>query len=324
MRKVLLLAAALLIAAAGDVPDAPTVRRYFGEPLPDLSRAELEAFERGARLFARTWEGEAGGVANATSCVACHSVPTPAGSGMADRAMVAINTDAPPGDRLEVIQRSSPHAAGAEVRRTPALYGLGYLEAVREGPDRGVLRIGAHNSDVNLRDFVSSAFATELGVATPDHCPRSIASGRYPTQCSPRMSAQQISDVVAYLRTLAPPPPPTRRTAAAETRFEDLGCARCHVPSILAPTGAGGASQRIRPFTDLRAHDVGTSARGPIRTAPLWGLNSFGPPYLHNGSAGSIEAAILAHEGEAREARDRYRTLPAAERAQLLDYLRSF
>jgi len=324
VRKLLLLAAAVLIAAAGAAPDAPTVRRYFGEPVPGLSRAELEAFERGARLFARSWEDEAGGVANATSCVACHSVPTPGGSGMTDRAIVAIDTRARPGDRMEVIQRSSPHAASAEVRRTPALYGLGYLEIVAAGPDHGAFGVGAHNSPVRLADFVSSAFATELGVATPAHCPRPVAGGPYPTRCAPRITAQELADVMVYLRGLAAPAPPTRSAPAVEARFEALGCAQCHRPSLHVRTAAGAPALRIRPYTDLRSHDVGTSARGPIRTAPLWGLNSFGPPYLHDASAGSIEAAVLAHEGEARDARDRYRALPAGERQQLLDYLRSF
>jgi CxxC motif-containing protein (DUF1111 family) len=84
------------------------------------------------------------------------------------------------------------------------------------------------------------------------------------------------------------------------------------------------AGVRIQPFSDLKSHDLGTSARGPIRTTPLWGLNSYGPPYLHDGSAQSIEDAVMAHHGEAEASLREFKALSGQDRALMLDYLRSF
>lgn len=325
-RALLMSAAWVVAAAASGAADAPVTRRYFGEPLPGLSDEELRGFENGARLFARGWDEERSGVANAPSCVACHSVPTPGGSGMTDRALVSIDPSAEPGTRAEVLQRQESHVLNGELRRTPALFGIGFLEVVGPGPAFGPFRLGAHNQQADLTDFVSSAFATELGVSTTRHCARPTVQAPYPATCTAAIGDGDLRDIVFYLRNLAPPPPPSRATAVATAAFERLGCSGCHTPVLELGSPAAGrfAGARIRPFSDLRAHDVGTSRRGPIRTTPLWGLNSFGPPYLHDGSSDSIEAAILAHRGEAEAARAAFESLPGSERAALLDYLRSF
>ena len=45
--------------------------------------------------------------------------------------------------------------------------------------------------------------------------------------------------------------------------------------------------------------------------------------YLHDGRARTLEEAILWHDGEGRAARDAFRTMPAADRAALVAFLRS-
>ena len=45
--------------------------------------------------------------------------------------------------------------------------------------------------------------------------------------------------------------------------------------------------------------------------------------YLHDGRARSLTEAILWHGGEGAAARDKFRSLPAAARAELLKFLRS-
>ena len=85
-------------------------------------------------------------------------------------------------------------------------------------------------------------------------------------------------------------------------------------------------------YSDLLLHDMGRAlddrvvqgtARGAEwRTAPLWGLSSR-PRYLHDGRADSIEAAIVAHGGEAATSARRFARLPAADRRALLDFLRT-
>jgi CxxC motif-containing protein (DUF1111 family) len=54
----------------------------------------------------------------------------------------------------------------------------------------------------------------------------------------------------------------------------------------------------------------------------LWGLANR-TRYLHDGRATSIEAAILAHGGEAARARARFLALPPARRRSLLAFLRT-
>jgi len=64
----------------------------------------------------------------------------------------------------------------------------------------------------------------------------------------------------------------------------------------------------------------GTAGPRDIKTPPLWGLRASGP-YLHDGRAQTVDAAIQAHEGEAAASRDLYRLLTPVERQQLLEFL---
>ena len=83
-------------------------------------------------------------------------------------------------------------------------------------------------------------------------------------------------------------------------------------------------------FSDLLLHDVGTgdgikqaaAEAAEIRTPALWGLR-FRRPLLHDGSASTIEEAIMRHRVEAELARQGFDQLSAADRAALLAFLRS-
>jgi mono/diheme cytochrome c family protein len=142
-------------------------------------------------------------------------------------------------------------------------------------------------------------------------------------------------------------------------RFEEIGCARCHVPSLplesavytLPPLAEGappvrvdlaqhGAEPRLTRgadgryqvplFSDLKRHAVGPELRegrsyrsvlgSHFLTPPLWGL-ARSRPYLHDGRAAGLEEAILAHDGEALEARDAYAALDEEARAPLRIFL---
>jgi CxxC motif-containing protein (DUF1111 family) len=59
-----------------------------------------------------------------------------------------------------------------------------------------------------------------------------------------------------------------------------------------------------------------------IRTSPLWGLRLI-TTFLHDGRATTIDAAILAHDGQGRAARDRFAALNARDKARLLAFLKS-
>jgi CxxC motif-containing protein (DUF1111 family) len=64
------------------------------------------------------------------------------------------------------------------------------------------------------------------------------------------------------------------------------------------------------------------------RTPPLWGLGLIRVTnkhefLLHDGRARGFAEAILWHGGEAEKAKERFRTLPKADRDSLLAFLRS-
>jgi CxxC motif-containing protein (DUF1111 family) len=144
----------------------------------------------------------------------------------------------------------------------------------------------------------------------------------------PEMTEQELFDLVSFSMLLAPVPPdePTGQTERGSATFESIGCAGCHVPTLVGPRGA------LPVYSDLLLHDMGAALADGIeqgvatgaefRTQPLWGLASVGP-YLHDGRADTIEEAILAHGGEAEAARNRFDQLSASEQADVAAFLRS-
>ncbi len=58
------------------------------------------------------------------------------------------------------------------------------------------------------------------------------------------------------------------------------------------------------------------------RTPPLWGVADSGP-YLHDGRAGTLDAAIRWHDGEAKSSVTNYRTLTKKQQRSLIAFLES-
>lgn len=308
-----------LALGAAAFREAEYAKGYFGDLLPDLTAAQLQSAANGSKLFLKRWEAGAGRRRNADSCVSCHSVPMPGGSGMSAQALVAVDAAATPGSLPEVVQTGfpaiSPHGAQT-VRRTRALFGIGYLEFAK-----GAQRFGAFGSEPSLKAFVARTFATELGVSSSLQCARRDGEKSYPSSCAAAISDKDLDDVVAYLRALAPPPRAPERPEGRRV-FEAAGCASCHVPTMTTRADAPPPLQgrRFAAYTDRRVHDMG--ARAKVMTAPLWGVQSFGPPYMHDACGGSLVAAIACHRGEAQPAADAFNALPAPDREALLAFLR--
>ncbi|MDF1837457.1 MAG: di-heme oxidoredictase family protein [Planctomycetota bacterium] len=143
--------------------------------------------------------------------------------------------------------------------------------------------------------------------------------------------------------------------------FVSAGCADCHVPSLesrgkeliysfpevetnplanefmrvdlstspagFAPNSTGGLTVRL--FSDLKRHDMGpdlAESFGSVLdsqyvTARLWGVADTAP-YLHDGRATTLTDAILLHGGEALSARNNFAQLGAAQRTELLTFLK--
>jgi CxxC motif-containing protein (DUF1111 family) len=87
----------------------------------------------------------------------------------------------------------------------------------------------------------------------------------------------------------------------------------------------------VAAYTDLLLHDMGPdladiclglATPSEFRTEPLTGLRLV-PRFLHDGRATTLEQAIELHGGEATAVRDRFRALPAADRAALIAFLKT-
>ena len=65
-------------------------------------------------------------------------------------------------------------------------------------------------------------------------------------------------------------------------------------------------------------------SRGPSewKTPPLWGVAD-SAPYFHDGGSATLEHAILRHGGDAKTVTAAYKTLPPADQAALVAFLRT-
>ena len=165
-------------------------------------------------------------------------------------------------------------------------------------------------------------------------------------------------------RIIAPPDSITTLAwAEGRARFDALGCAACHVPSLrLASTtfvlasrvnhdgpsiavdlATDGAEPRIEAsnedgemraslYGDLKRHDMGEALAEPRADRGVAGALFLtrplwgvarSGPYLHDGRAPTLEDAILAHGGEAQASRDAYAALADPERGTVRAFLAS-
>ena len=80
------------IASAGFAL-AQSGERVFGEPRAEATAADRKIFEDGLKQFSRAWDAHDGVGArfNEHSCLGCHSVPKPGGSGTAANTCVVVS-----------------------------------------------------------------------------------------------------------------------------------------------------------------------------------------------------------------------------------------
>ena len=216
-------------------------------------------------------------------------------------------------------------------------------------PATGQLRIGRFGwkaQHATLLAFGADAYRNEMGI-TNDLFPEEVALGVDPKtlrNCDPasdpedvrgrRTGLRGIDNFEAFLRFLAPVErgPVDETARRGEAVFRSIRCSACHVPELTTGPSVNPVFHR-RPvplFSDLLLHDIGTgdgiaqADAGPeeIRTPALWGLR-FRRPFLHDGSAATVDQAIRRHEREAEQVRERYVQLSEEDRAALLAFLRS-
>ena len=241
-----------------------------------------------------------------------------------------------------------------ELRQTPSTFGLGRIEAIPEAvivaladPDdanhdgiRGRVRrtsdgrlgrLGWKAGVPSVREFVRDAMSNELGITMPTVTGDTFGNTHDDdTVADPELTTQNLDDLAFFISNLAPPPR-THTDQAAEDAgamvFARVGCGACHVPSLNDADG-----HPVPLYSDLLLHDVapagargiadGTAGPRDFRTSPLWGIARTAP-YMHDGRAGTVEAAITAHEGEAAASVQAVSMLNAQDRATLIAFLRS-
>jgi CxxC motif-containing protein (DUF1111 family) len=252
---------------------------------------------------------------------------------------------------LVAISNNQPAGLRGQFIQVPVLEANG---AVRGG------RFGWKNQHASLVSFSADAYLNEMGITSPLQPTENTSNGRsvedidevQDPEEAPTAEFPTGPDIEAFARfmraTKAPPRDAvlaaTPEAVAGSNLFNAVGCAICHVGSIVtAPAGtvinngeftvpAALGSKRIHPFGDFLLHNVGTgdgivqnggqSTRNKVRTAPLWGMRTR-DRLMHDGNTLNRNEAILRHAGEATGVINNYRSLSTTQQSQLITFLNS-
>ena len=245
-------------------------------------------------------------------------------------------------------QRSPATNASSDSRRA-----RGGARGVTRRVTRRVGRFGWRGQTPTLNEFVRGACANELGLAVSTQ-PQPVDPTNPKTDVLLDLTDRQCRNLLAYVADLPAPTPqwpddePQRDLAElGQVVFDKVGCIACHVETL-------GPAKFV--YSDLLLHDMGPRLSDPFpaptdtsistvpgyygglmtifsstppeqtrrewRTPPLWGVADSGP-YLHDGRAETLAAAIVAHDGEARFAMINYLTSSSHEQLALLAFLRT-
>jgi CxxC motif-containing protein (DUF1111 family) len=276
------------------------------------------------------------------------------------------------------------HANAVSVRSGPVAFGLGLVEMIPDdailsradpadlngdgisgvpnfvtAPEWAVRGPGPYPGGTHLGRFgrkagaatliqqIATAYHQDIGITTdfiPLENPHPVDGLLGDAVADPELPAADVSNVLAYLRMLAPPARggATPQTARGEVVFDSVGCGSCHTPVMTTGTGSPIAALNDAPvqlYSDMLLHDMGGAlADGFIehqaggrewRTTPLWGLRLFEAHlggtayYLHDGRTSDLREAITLHGGEAEQTTTRFLNLPPGDVEALLAFLKT-
>jgi CxxC motif-containing protein (DUF1111 family) len=251
-----------------------------------------------------------------------------------------------------LIDRVSAETLNGVAQRQAKQFG-GVTGRVPRATRNHVGRFGWRGQMGTLRDFVLTACAVEVGLQVEDRHQEVNPLDRDYKLDGVDLDYKQTEELIAFVESLPAP----RREAPANPRqsaliqqgerlFQGAGCAACHLPRL-------GDIEGI--FSDLLLHDMGPALDDPVppvpeqkfvgreitsgyfggsrdvfaelpvntrewRTPPLWGVRD-SAPYLHDGRAPNLAAAVLAHGGEAEASVERFKALGSSAQGLLLAFL---
>ena len=270
-----------------------------------------------------------------------------------------IRTNATPGLRAHGVIRESIPASATDTGRflPPFLFGLGLVESIPDdairdradaedrdgdgisgraarGADGRLTRFGRKADIETVEEFTRSALRLEMGLTTRtsdrDLVNGAVVPAGVDPKPEPEVNAATVALLADFVRFLTPPAPAALR---GRRLFDELGCARCHTPSMRTGTREIGAlsHRTVRLYSDLLLHDMGPGLANvcahdaspqELRTTPLMGLRHR-QLYLHDGRAMDLREAVLAHGGEAQAARDAFARLSWIMQEYLVIFLKS-
>jgi CxxC motif-containing protein (DUF1111 family) len=214
-------------------------------------------------------------------------------------------------------------------------------------------RFGWKDQHGSLLSFIADAYLNEMGVTNRLRLKDTTSVGKVttdPEDVPDNLGLANIDHFAQFVRGTKVPPrdaglKSTPEAVAGERLFVTIGCAVCHVPTLItAPAGTvvnGGeltipealGNKIIHPFGDYLMHDIGTAGgivqtstapetAAKFRTAPLWGLR-VRPRYMHDLLSLTLEDAIERHQGEAKHVTRNFLELNETQRQQLVTFLNS-
>jgi CxxC motif-containing protein (DUF1111 family) len=214
----------------------------------------------------------------------------------------------------------------------------------RKLPDGRIGKFGWKAQFATLEEFVAAACANEIGLGTPmSKQAVPLGSPGYASEAPADLTKKQFRQMVAFCETL-PRPVETLSTNGTErdhavrgkTLFTAVGCAACHTPDMGGVKGV--YSDFLLHRLDDGIPDPGAPGYGiPVpevpfpddlpkldewKTPALWGVAD-SAPYMHDGTAATLEAAIQRHAGDAKAVRAAYRKLTADEQQALIAFLQT-
>lgn len=206
-------------------------------------------------------------------------------------------------------------------------------------------RFGWKAQQATLLAFSADAYVNEMGITNRFFPTENAPNGneallaRFKRTTDPEDDVDAVTgkgdiDLAAdFMRFLAPPTrlAVTPQAGVGESLFAQIGCTACHTPSMRTGPHPLAALDRktVNLYSDLLLHDMGTLNDGiaqanattrEMKTPPLWGLRARGP-FLHDGRATTLDAAIRAHDGEGAVARERYIGMTPQLRRNLMEFL---